>query len=372
MRSPLSSRVSNAPVLPILGILVSSLLAACGGGNGSSPVPPAAQEPTTTSPAAVEAPETGTAATASSPYKAIVITTADRAAVKTAKARLAHIYKPFSKSVSTSSTRRTQTLVNPADLSFFGGHVITSATVFNTYVDSQPGIAGQIVQFENNYSLSHMIHMTDQYVGTTVNNRYPSGGSSTISYPAVGNLGDNDLLLIVHAIARTLGPGGYHHIYHVFLPKTIHYCATGTLLPAGACDASGPNPGFCAFHDSVVFSDIGETIFSLEPFLPLSLCNVDAATANPNAPTPNGVQFDSNYSALSHEETEIITDPDPPTGWVNPVPFYPGEIGDLCAYDVGPFINGFSEGENTNLNGKLYRIQFEYTNKQHGCNNSPP
>jgi hypothetical protein len=156
------------------------------------------------------------------------------------------------------------------------------------------------------------------------------------------------------------------------LPKGLNYCATGTLLPAGDCDAGGPNPAFCAFHDSVVFSDIGETIFSLEPYLPLALCDVDAATANPNGPTPNGPQDDSNYSALSHEETEIITDPDPGTGWVNPAPFYPAEIGDLCAYDVGPFVNGFSTPTNTNLDGKAYRIQFEYTNKLHGCNNSPP
>lgn len=370
MRSLLYSRALKAPVLPILGIVLGGLLASCGGGGGSAPVPPVSQQPTTTSPAAAQ-PEQSTTA-ASSTYTTIHITQADRAAVATAKARLAHIFKTSSATSTSSTARKTQTLVVPSDLDFFGGRVITTATVFNAYVNSQPGIAGQVVQFENNYSLSSLIHMTDQYVGTTANNRYPSGGSSTIAYPAVANLGDNDLLLIVHAFARTIGPGGYHHIYHIFLPKTIHYCSTGNILPTGLCDASGPNPGFCAFHDSVVFSDIGETIFSLEPFIPLNGCNINAFTANPNQPTPNGPQQDSAYSALSHEETEIITDPDPGTGWVNPVPFYPGEIGDLCAYDTGPFVNGFTSGENTNLNGKLYRIQFEYSNKQHGCNNSPP
>ncbi len=219
--------------------------------------------------------------------------------------------------------------------------------------------------------MSSMIHITDQYVSTTANNRYPFAGNVVVNYPAVGNLGDNDLLLILHAVAKAIGPGGYHHIYHIFLPQGLNYCGTGTITPAGSCDAGGPNPSFCAFHTSVVFSDVKETIFSLEPYLPLALCNVDAATANPSQGTPNGPQKD-NYSALSHEQTEIITDPDPGTGWVNPVPFYPAEIGDLCAYDVGPFVNGFSVPQNSNLNGKNYRIQFEYTNNQHGCNNSPP
>ncbi len=362
----------NRAALLVGGILLSSLLAACAGG-GPSPVPSGGQEPNTTSPAAATAQglrSTETSLAASG----IRIAAADRAAVATAKTRIGHMYFPYNKywSKSSAAAAKPASAVFPADLQYFGGALVTSAKIFNAYVDSSPGEAGPVVEFEENFNASHMIHMADEYVHSTANNRYPFGGNVTVNYPAVRNLGDNDLLLILHSVASAIGPGGYHHIYHIFLPSNIHYCSTGTLLPAGSCDAGGPNPAFCAFHDSVVFSDIGETLFSLEPHLPLSLCNIDAFTSNPNQSTPNGPQFDSNFSALSHEQMETLTDPDPGTGWVNPNPFYPSEIGDLCAYLTGPWVNGFVSPENTNLNGHPYRIQFEYSNKQHGCNNSPP
>ena len=296
----------------------------------------------------------------------IRITAADRAAAATAKVRPAHLFFPYGK------TPTQGTVVHPSNLDYFGGHVLTSTKIFNAYVDSAPGEAGEISLFEKNYSASSMIHMTDEYVGTSASNRYPFSGNVGVTFPNVGSIGDADLLIILHAVASFIGPGGYGHMYHIFLPKGLNFCGTGTIVPAGVCSAGAATPGFCAFHTSVVFSDIGETIFSLEPFLPTSLCGVDNATATPTKGTPNGLQNDTNYSALSHEETEAITDPDPGTGWINPVPFYPAEIGDLCAYDVGPFVNGFSTPTNTDINGHLYRIQFEYSNKQIGCNNSPP
>jgi hypothetical protein len=123
----------------------------------------------------------------------------------------------------------------------------------------------------------------------------------------------------------------------------------------------------------VGFSDIGTTLFSVEPYNDPDFCGVDNFTAHPTAPTPNGLVHDSQYSALSHEMFETITDALPGSGWLNPNPFYPAEIGDLCAYVDGPFgSTGFVIPENTTLYGKAYRVQFEYSNKQIGCNNSPP
>jgi hypothetical protein len=66
------------------------------------------------------------------------------------------------------------------------------------------------------------IHLTDQYVGTTANNRYPPSTPATATVPLfVSNVvGQNDILAIVHTAAKALGTG-YGHVYHVFLPKGV-------------------------------------------------------------------------------------------------------------------------------------------------------
>jgi hypothetical protein len=301
----------------------------------------------------------------------INISSADHQAVAAHPATLAHYWKPRTNGTAGVSP---QSAVFPADLEFFGGVTIQHALNMNAYVDSTPSAFGDVKQFEQRLSRSNLIHMTDPYVGATGYNRYDFGGDFGVSYPAVTTLGDNDLLLIIHAVAAGTSGGGYGHIYNIFLPNGLNYCATGTLLPAGFCNASptSPNPAFCAFHGAVTFSDIGKTLFTVEPFNDPDFCGIDNFTANPTAPTPNGLQRDSAYSALSHELFETITDPNPGSGWVNPNPFYPAEIGDLCAYVTGQFVNGFVSPNNTTLYGKAYRVQFEYSNHQHACNNVGP
>lgn len=291
----------------------------------------------------------------------IHVTPSDQAAAANAKAGKAHLYSPMA-----AAAKRPQSVVYPADLQYFGGRVITSARVYNAFVDSTPAAFGDPKTFEEHFSYSNMIHILDQYTHVTTTNRYDWAGDAGVSYSVFTTLGDNDLLSIVHAVAKGIAGGGYNHIYHIFLPKGIDYCSTGTILPLGDCNASAtsPNPAFCAFHDSVVFSDIGETIFTFEPFQDTNFCDVNGPT-NPTAPTPNGIQNDSTFSTLSHETSEAITDPDPfipGLAWYDMNVGVNGEIGDLCAYIP----------ETTSLNGKLYKLQREYSNAQHGCNNTPP
>ena len=252
-------------------------------------------------------------------------------------------------------------IVYPADLQYYGGQVVTSAASYNIYVDSTPKTFGYPKSFQQHLGASRMIHLTDEYVNSTSDNRYTAGGDFTVQYPTITTLGDNDILTLIHAAGAGIAGGGYNHIYHIFLPPGVNYCSTGTLLPLGVCNASqtSPNPTFCAFHGSVVFSDLGETLYSLEPYQDLHWCGVDNATSNPNQPTPNGPQNDSTFSTLSHETFETITDPDPGTGWYTNNVGVNGEIGDLCAYLP----------EDTSLNQKIYRLQREYSNAQHGCNN---
>jgi hypothetical protein len=299
--------------------------------------------------------------------KVIQVSDADRAAVASHGPLLRHVFPIAPKTNAQAGDRAKPQVVHGSDLQYFGGALIPSAKIYNAFVDSNPSTFGNVELLESNLSLSNMIHITDEYVHTTANNRYPWAGDLRINYPALATLGDNDLLLIIHAVAARLAGGGLNHFYHILLPPNIVYCD-----PTGACTPNAPTPGFCAFHGSVAFSDVGNVIFALDPYSNIQVCNVDAFAAHPNAPTPNGLQQDSLYSAMTHEEFESITDPNPPTGWGNPFPFYSFEIGDLCAYIPGPFVNGIAQPQNSILNGKAYRIQFEYSNRQIGCANTPP
>ncbi len=346
-------------VLTVVSVfLLSSALSACGGGGASN----SGTLPTTEQPQSVGNDSVVTPSAITATGSTIHVTSADKLAVKTAKAGKAHDYAPLAGS----NKLRPQSIVYPGDLQYYGGKVLTTARVFNAFINSTPGAFGDPKGFEEHFSYSNMIHIMDQYVGVTTNNRYDWAGDVGVSYSTITTLGDNDLLSIVHAVAKAEGGAGYHRIFHIFLPKGENYCSTGTILPLGACNASvtSPNPAFCAFHDSVVFSDLGETIFTFEPYQDLNFCNVNSG-GNPSAPTPNGIQNDSTYSTLSHETSEAITDPDPfipGLAWYDNNVGVNGEIGDLCAY----------LSATTNLDGKLYKIQREYSNHVHGCDNAYP
>jgi hypothetical protein len=97
------------------------------------------------------------------------------------------------------------------------------------------------------------------------------------------------------------------------------------------------------------------------PYQDIAVKNVGACTVATSKadPSPNGALIDSTASTLSHEYSESITDPDPPTGWVNGRTG--NEIGDECAY-IPDLVA---------LGGKNYDIQPEYSNKYHACANQP-
>ena len=244
----------------------------------------------------------------------------------------------------------------PADLSDpAGGAVVTTAKSHPVYVNCAASCWGDPLIFLDHFDDSDFLHITDQYIGSTANDRYKEGTASSITYPIFTALTDNDILQIAHAAAKAHGTG-YGHIYHIFLPQGVDVCFTGTTV----C-YSPDNPAtfvFCAYHGSVDFKDIGHVLFSVEPFQDVPGCSV-------TQPSPNGSLIDSTSSTLSHELTETITDPDG-TAWIalSSIGTFGEEIGDLC---VDPFGNE----PVTILAGKPYEIQTEYSNKFHACANVP-
>ena len=250
----------------------------------------------------------------------------------------------------------------PADLSHvFGGPVVMSAESHPVYVDCTSSCWANPALFLSDLSKSTFIHVADQYVGMTTDNRYTLGKAATISYPILTALSDNDVLQIVHSAASAMGTG-YGHIYHIFLPQGVDECFVGTTQ----C-YSPDNPStfvFCAYHGSVTYSDIGHVLFTVEPYQNVIGCSM-------LQPSPNGAIIDSTSSVLGHETFETITDPDPPTGWiaVSSNGVFGEEIGDLCpGVDVtAPYF----EDPVSVLNGHKYEIQPMYSNTYHACSFAP-
>lgn len=250
----------------------------------------------------------------------------------------------------------------PDDLSSpFGGPVVTSAQSHPIYVNCDYTCWGNPAKFLSNLGQSSFIHVADQYVGSTADNRYTVGMAASISYPILTVLSDNDVLQIVHAAASVIGTG-YGHIYHVFLPKHVDEC----FAESNECYSpdSPPNFYFCAYHASVTFGDIGHVLYTVEPYQNVRECAE-------LQPSPNGGLIDSTSSTLGHELFETITDPDPPTGWIAVTSYgvFGEEIGDLCeGVDLfGPFF----EDPISVINGKNYEVQPMYSNTYHACSFAP-
>lgn len=250
----------------------------------------------------------------------------------------------------------------PADLTYHGGHVVPAAEHHLVYFDCPSGPAvcwGNPATFLTNLNDGAFIHLSDQYVGTTASYRYPVGSAISVNETLQTNvLGQNDLLAIIHSAAVNLSvQGGYKDIIHLFLPKGVDTCFDLTSI----CYSPDYPPSFvfCAYHGSVVFSDIGHIMFTIEPYQNVPGCQVAS-------PSPNGQLADSTASVLSHETFETITDPDGSAWWSQVSLVEMGaEIGDICE-PIGNAMNQFMNPVFV-VNGKNYKIQLEYSNTYHAC-----
>lgn len=217
--------------------------------------------------------------------------------------------------------------------------------------------------FLTNLDASSMIHISDQYTGSTTNGRYSLGTqfSTTMTiYPGtsgVPTLGENDLLGVVHSAAKA-GGVGYGHIYHLFLPKGVDTC-----MDEGPC-YSPDNQNtfvFCGYHFTVKFSDLASPVYyTVIPYQgAVSAPAVNLCTFTFSS--PNGPLVDSMANVLLHETFETITDPDITTGYraLN----NPGlpEVGDICEGII------FT----VSLNAHNYDVQSIYSDKYEACATTP-
>jgi hypothetical protein len=121
---------------------------------------------------------------------------------------------------------------------------------------------------------------------------------------------------------------------------------------------------YCAFH-SYFSSNRGYAIYAnmpLDQSMRADLGGGNAVGCYFDGFPNDDSTADSEFSALSHELIETITDPYPNTGWVDS---NDDEIGDKCAYNFGT--GYYFEGANVSVGGDLYRIQQEWSNVNSGC-----
>jgi hypothetical protein len=265
----------------------------------------------------------------------------------------------------------------PADLTYQGGAVLQTTqhhAIYLRYNGVCPVATcwGNPEGFLADLSRSNFIHVTDPYVGTSGYDRYQVGAHafanfySTHSFaPGSAPFTDNDMLALVHAVAKQSGQTGYGHLYHVFLPPGTDECFDNTYRQCYSPDNFNAF-AFCAYHSSVVFNDIGEVLYSVEPYQNTPGCNQP-----PN--TPNGQLADSTNSVLSHEVFETITDPDG-TAWWNgggDLDLQGYEIGDECQWVTVVNNNYYFYPGTFSYGGRTYAVQREYSNQIHGCSMGP-
>jgi hypothetical protein len=261
----------------------------------------------------------------------------------------------------------------PGDLSSGGGPTLASTRQHAVYVNANGSIAsnwGNPEGFLRDLNESSFIQITNQYVGTRAEDRYPVGEHARVHYGTPGaTLYEQDIAAIAHAVAKEHGAGG-GNIYHVFLPQGTDTCFDVTPQnPVPVC-YSPDNPAtfaFCGYHDAVPFQDIGIVLFTVEPWQgPGSGCEI--AT-----PPPNSLLIDSTNNVLSHETFETITDPLPGLGYFNQTGglLTGAEIGDECVLFNFSNSPGAYAPPTFEINGKNYAVQPEYSNKYHACVTQP-
>jgi hypothetical protein len=317
-------------------------------------------------------------------------TAADRSAGLAATTRYRHVYlahtaagqesrarqtaeriQSYAHSDSTSGRDDGKILQYPGDFGNEGGQVVKSAVSHAIYLQRQPGgnctmatCWGDPEGFLRDLGNSEFIHVVDQYVGLSSNNRYTVGFHATVNYTApVGPLLDSDLAAMVHAVAVQTGASGYGHIYHVFLPPGQDEC----VVP-GYCYSPDNAATFfyCSYHDSTDFPDIGHVLFTVHPYVNVPGCQVQPGT-------PNGTLVDSSNNDVSHEMFELITDPDGDTWRNDSGAFNLGnyEIADECQFVVFVGGYGYNNVPTFLIGAQRYSVQLAYSNEQHGCSSAP-
>ncbi len=195
------------------------------------------------------------------------------------------------------------------------------------------------------------------YGGAVVaTDRLPPNGCTE---PATGPgwavcLTDRQLQLeIEHVVRAARLPTGSNDVYFLVTPNGLGDCADSAST---SCALGGNVSGYCAYHQQ---TDDGSVLYAVIPY------NAVRGHCQSENPRPNGSTADPALSTISHEHSEMVTDPFG-NAWVDPGTG--NEDGDLCLTSFGPNLGGSGDSAwNEEINGGHYFLQEEWSNADHGC-----
>jgi hypothetical protein len=240
----------------------------------------------------------------------------------------------------------------------------------------EPGYRALIVRFLKNVaaasrSTTNVYGLTGQYRDRNGPAAYAStfGGAVTATDPLPPNqcsepsstgpgwsvcLTDEQLQReIERVVRRGRLPTRSTDLYFLVTPNGLGDCE---YSGSNSCALGGDVNGYCGYHS---VTDDGLVLYAVIPY------NAVPGHCQSDNPRPNGSTADPVISTISHEQSEMITDPfgnawlDPNTG---------NEDGDLCLTNFGPAIGGSGSGAwNEDINGGHYFLQEEWSNHSGGC-----
>jgi hypothetical protein len=162
---------------------------------------------------------------------------------------------------------------------------------------------------------------------------------------------------IEHVVRVDHLPTGPTDLYFLITPDGLGDCAyTGS----DSCALGGDVNGYCGYHSQ---TDDGLVLYAVIPY------NAVPGHCQSNNPRPNGSTADPAISTISHEQSEMITDP-LGNAWIDPGSGE--EVGDLCLSSFGPALGGSGMSAwNEDIAGGHYFLQEEWSNYNHGCEPRP-
>jgi hypothetical protein len=158
---------------------------------------------------------------------------------------------------------------------------------------------------------------------------------------------------IERVVRRDRLPTSSTDVYFLVTPNGLGDCeSTGSAT----CALGGNDNGYCGYHSQ---TNDGLVLYAVIPY------NAVTGHCQSNNPRPNGSTADPAISTISHEQSEMITDP-LGNAWVDPNTGE--EDGDLCLTNFGPPIGGSGNTAwNESINGGHYYLQEVWSDRSGEC-----
>jgi hypothetical protein len=156
---------------------------------------------------------------------------------------------------------------------------------------------------------------------------------------------------IEHVVQTDRLPTGPRDVYFLVTPKGLGSC---TDTSSTSCALGGSMSGYCGYHSQ----SANGILYAVIPY------NAVSGHCQSENPRPNGSTADPAISTISHEHSEMVTDPSG-DAWIDSSG---NEDGDLCITSFGPAIGGSGASAwNEQIHGGHYYLQEEWSNADNGC-----